>query len=308
MVMAMGIESVALRLTGHVLVSDVVMWLAVATWVGLAVMLVARLTFHRAGMWTEAQSPPSLTLVAGSCVLGVRLTQQGWAAAGATVLVVAAIGCAALQFCVWRHWRTPSTGAGFLTTVSIESLAVLCGAVAAAYRAPWLVTAGAVLAIAGLVVYLLVLVEFDAGQVVTGWGDQWVAGGALAIAALACANLAAAARALAVPPLVGHLVRTSAPILGILAMVWLPILVAGEVWRPRVSYDVRRWATVFPVAMYAAAGFAVGRLAGVDAIVAFARAWVWVAFVVWALVLTAMLAHGRGWILRRSASAPRRDA
>jgi tellurite resistance protein TehA-like permease len=306
--MATGIESVALRLTGHIVVSDALMWLAVAIWTALTLILVGRFTIHRGGMWTEARSPASLTLVAATCVLGARVTQQGWEAAGVMVLIVAALGCAALQLCVWRHWRTPSTGAGFLTTVSIESLAVLCGALATAYRAPWLVTAGAVLVIAGIGLYLIVLVRFDVGQVITGYGDQWVAGGALAIAALACANLAVAARALAGPVPLAAVVRAAAPVLGVVAVAWLPVLVAGEVWRPRLSYDVRRWATVFPVAMYAAAGFAVGRLEGVGTVVGAARGWVWIAFVVWSVVLAAMLTHGRASMLRRSASAGRRGA
>jgi hypothetical protein len=73
----------------------------------------------------------------------------------------------------------------------------------------------------------------------------------------------------------------------------VPILIAGALSRPRLSYDVRRWATVFPVAMYAATAFAVDRLDGGAGIIRFARGWAWVAFVVWALALAAMLVHGR---------------
>jgi tellurite resistance protein TehA-like permease len=82
-------------------------------------------------------------------------------------------------------------------------------------------------------------------------------------------------------------------------MVWLPTLVAAEVLRPRLSYNVRRWSTVFPVGMYAACSFVVGPLSGITGITDFARIWVWIAFAVWLLVLTAMLRRApgllRGW-------------
>jgi hypothetical protein len=51
----------------------------------------------------------------------------------------------------------------------------------------------------------------------------------------------------------------------VLALAWLPVLVTAEIALPRLRFDPRRWATVFPLCMYAAAGFAVARLrAGVD--------------------------------------------
>jgi hypothetical protein len=51
--------------------------------------------------------------------------------------------------------------------------------------------------------------------------------------------------------------------------------------------------------MYAAGSFAVGSAARNDAITRYARAWVWVAFAVWALVSAATLR--RGWWLVRAA-------
>jgi hypothetical protein len=45
----------------------------------------------------------------------------------------------------------------------------------------------------GLVAYAFVLARFDWNQLRVARGDQWVAGGALAIAALACGEVTAAA-------------------------------------------------------------------------------------------------------------------
>ena len=77
-----------------------------------------------------------------------------------------------------------------------------------------------------------------------------------------------------------------------LTVLWLPVLLLAEALRPRPGYDVRRWSTVFPVGMYAACGFVVGQAAHASAITSFARAWVWVALVLWLIVLAAMLRGG----------------
>ena len=75
------------------------------------------------------------------------------------------------------------------------------------------------------------------------------------------------------------------------------MLLAAEVLRPRLRYDVRRWSTVFPVGMYAACSFVVGAAARAPGIADFARIWVWVGVAVWLSVFLAMLA--RGWQLVR---------
>ena len=77
-----------------------------------------------------------------------------------------------------------------------------------------------------------------------------------------------------------------------LTMLWLPVLVVAECLRPRLNYNVRRWSTVFPFSMYAACSFVVGAAAGVGASTDFARVWVWIALVVWAVVFGAMIRRG----------------
>jgi hypothetical protein len=76
----------------------------------------------------------------------------------------------------------------------------------------------------------------------------------------------------------GHgALRTIALVLWWLTIAWLPALVATEALHPRLHYNVRRWSTVFPVGMYAACGFVVGKLNRTPAITEFARVWVWIA-------------------------------
>jgi tellurite resistance protein TehA-like permease len=135
--------------------------------------------------------------------------------------------------------------------------------------------------VVGLAAYPAVLARFDFGQLRTGAGDQWVSGGALAITTLATALIAkATASSHELAALHGAL-RIAAVVLWALTIAWLPVLIGSEVrWR-RHGYDVRRWATVFPLGMYSAMSYATGTIAGVDALVEFADTWARVALAAW---------------------------
>lgn len=50
--------------------------------------------------------------------------------------------------------------------------------------------------------------------------------------------------------------------------------------RPRLSSDVRRRATVFPLGLYAACSFAVRQITGITGIGVFTRVWTWLAVIV----------------------------
>ncbi len=115
---------------------------------------------------------------------------------------------------------------------------------------------------------------------------------ALAISTLAAGKLLAGANSLAILGDGGGTVKDVALGLWVLTMLWLPVLVAAELLRPRLRYDVRRWSTVFPFGMYAACSFVVGTATHVTGVSDFARVWVWVAVAVWAVVLGAMIGRG----------------
>jgi tellurite resistance protein TehA-like permease len=75
----------------------------------------------------------------------------------------------------------------------------------------------------------------------------------------------------------------------------------------RLSYNVRRWSTVFPVGMYAACSFVVGAVTGTRAITDFADVWVWVGVAVWSVVFVAMIRRGRALALADSRSSSSRS-
>ena len=143
---------------------------------------------------------------------------------------------------------------------------------------------------------------FDIRQRLVGRGDHWITGAALAISTLAAGRIMLAAKSLGVLGGAHTMLKDGSLVLWALTIAWLPVLLAAEVLRPRLRYDVRRWSTVFPVGMYAACSFIVGSAASAAAITDFARVWVWVGVVVWLVVFVAML--GRGVRLTRGEHRP----
>jgi hypothetical protein len=289
--MATGIVSVDLSTDGHETLSRVVLGVGTAIWVGLGALLIAQVLLDRPRVRRDAASPAALTGAAGTAVLGTRYTDLGWRWAGVALLVVSLAFLLVLLGPVLWHWATPTVGVSFVLTVATEAIAVLAATLATSEHARWLVYAALVPFAVGLASYAFVLSRFDWRQLLVGHGDHWVGGGALAISALAAGTIALGAMRLGIiasTPEVALLVIWAA------ALVWLPALVAVELIRPRVHYDVHRWATVFPLAMFASCSFVVGDAVGADAIMRFARGWSWVAFAVWLVVLGAAASSRSG--------------
>jgi hypothetical protein len=65
--------------------------------------------------------PAALTSVAGSAVLGTRLTVLGWDWAGVALLVIAFVLWTALLVPVLAHWRKPTVGASPVLIAAIAS-------------------------------------------------------------------------------------------------------------------------------------------------------------------------------------------
>ena len=279
--MGCGIVSVDLNMLGQRALSVALFLIAGAVWL----LLVVRLARFPALAVSESASPPILGSVAATCVLGGRFAAGGAGLLAAALLALAAAGLAALARPVLTHWVTPTSGTSFLLSVATQSVAVLAATLAATDRLGWLLVFAMLTCLVALAAYVFVVRRFDLRAVASGAGDQWVAGGALAIAALAAGRIAAASKAIA--EFGGWHDALSAAALAIwcLAMAWFVPLVASEFIWPRLRYHLLRWSTVFPLGMYAACSFAVGQETGIRGITWFARSWVWVAFAVTVLML-----------------------
>jgi Voltage-dependent anion channel len=265
-VMGSRIVSIDLYADHQPVLSAIMLWFAAGAWLLLTVVLGGLLASQRDRFAREASSPVSFTGVAGTAVLGTRLAMQGYHLAAAALLAVSGAGWALLLIPVLRHWKTPTAGVSFVLSAATEGLAVLGATLAASYRAGWLLGAAVPALFLGLAFYVFTAARFDVRELLTGQGDHWVAGGALAISALAAGKITEAAAALGRFREEHQALIISTLMLWCLAMVWLLPLITGEVLMPRLSYDVRCWATVFPLGRYAACSFATGQVTGIAGI------------------------------------------
>jgi len=283
-VMATGIVSIAIQADGQGALSRALLVIATLTWGLLGGLFLVRLRQDRPRWRSEAARPAALTGVAGTAVVGARLTELGWPWAGWALLGIATV-LYLLLLSVWIRQRSvPSAGVGFLLVVAPESLAVLAATLGGRVGIAWPALAALVPFVAGLGAYPAVLARFDARvQLRSGAGDQWVSGGALAISTLACARIAEATASYHDLAGIHATLRIASLVLGALTIAWLPVLVGAEMRSPRPSYNVRRWATVFPLGMYSVMSVATGELTSVQPLVTFGRAWAWVALAGWVL-------------------------
>ena len=123
-------------------------------------------------------------------IVSVDLSSAGDETLSRILLAIANVVWLPLVAPVLRHWVTPTVGVSFVLAVSAESIAMLSATLAPAVHAPGLAYAALVPLVLGLGAYVFVLARFDARQLLTGQGDHWVIGGALAISALAAGRIA----------------------------------------------------------------------------------------------------------------------
>ena len=291
-VMASGVVSIDLYSDHRLVLSGITLWFALVVWLLLAVVVSVRLAYERARFAREASSPAGFTSVAATAVLGTRLAIADYDAVAVALLAVSGVCWALVVVPVLRHWKTPTVGISFVLTMATEALAVLGAILAVTYRADWLVSAAAAALVLGLACYAFTAARFDLRELVAGCGDHWIAGGALAISALAAGHVTQAAAALGQLSELHQVFTNGTLVLWCLATVWLFPLVAGEILRRRLGYDVRRWATVLSLGMYAAYSLITGEVAGITGITHFGHVWTWVAFTGWLLALAGLLRHG----------------
>lgn len=289
-VMAAGILSVGLHLIGRETLSLVALAVAGALWLLLGAEFTARLAGDRGRFRAEADTPAGLTAVAATTVIGCRVSELGRQDASAALLVLAAVLWPGLTYHVVRHWRRRMPGVAFLVCVATQGLAVLAAVLAAALRLPWLDRAALAAFCLGLLLYVLALAHFDVREVAGGAGDHWVAGGALSLCALTAAKLTAS------PVWTGPVhtaLRTAALVTLGLSLAWYAVLLAAEVRHPRTHYDVRRWATVFPLGMTATACLAAAQPTGIGWLRPLGTVLLWIAVASCLLTLAALLSSRR---------------
>ncbi|MCX4857640.1 tellurite resistance/C4-dicarboxylate transporter family protein [Streptomyces canus] len=303
-VMATAIVSVGLDLTGHETLSRIALVIGCVAWLGLAADVAVRLLRERARWFADAGTPGALTAVAATTVLGTRFSALGRHTLAEALLALSALLWPVLIGLVVKHGKRRMPGGVFLGCVATQGLAVLAATLAAAESAAWLAHTALVLFWLGLVLYGLALFRFDLRQVLEGPGDQWIAGGALAMSALAGSQLIAADSARL------HLwndddrgvLRAVTVALLMLDLAWYAVLLVAEFVRPRPRYDVRRWATVFPMGVTAVAMLSVSATMDVPWLETPGEVLLWISVAAWAAVAVGAVDSARAAV---RSTAPR---
>ncbi|MYS89381.1 MULTISPECIES: membrane protein [Streptomyces] len=290
-VLATGTLSVGIDLAGYAVLSRVALGLACAAWLVLAADFTLRLlpagtrgrAYARVPGLVDTMATAALITVAATAVLGAGFSAAGSQATAAALLVLAVLLWPVPLAIPAQDGERRRPGTVFARCTATQGLAVLGATLAAAESAAWLAHAALVLFWLGLVLYVLALARFDVRQVAEGRGDHWLAGGALAISALAGARLISADSA--------HLylwnvddrgiLRHVTVVLLVLTLACCAVLLAAELLRPRPRTDIRRWATVFTWAKTAAAALAVAAALDVSWLDGLGEVLLWVAVAAW---------------------------
>ncbi|GGY02924.1 hypothetical protein [Streptomyces djakartensis] len=302
-VLATATLPVGLDLAGYEVLSRVFLGLACAAWLMLAADFTLRLL--RAGArWRihvrmpsvlDSMATAALTTVAATAVVGTGFSSAGSPPLAAALLVMAVLLWPVPLALPPQGQERRGPGAVFARCVATQGLAVLGAALAAAESAAWLAHAALVLFWLGLVLYALALARFDVRQVAEGLGDHWLAGGALALSALAGAQLliADSARLYLWNDDDRGVLRTATVTLLVLALACYTVLLAAEFTWPRPRNDIRRWATVFTWAASGVAALAVAAALDAGWLDGLGEALLWVAVAAWLCAAARTVAAGR---------------
>ena len=316
-VMATGIVSIGTDLLGDHLLSEVVLGVTVAAFVGLVLAYAARLLWFGSFVRQSAADPTTamayFTVVAGTDVLAVRLVLAGHPLVAFSLGVGAAavwVGLTyALPWSIVTAARRPVlgeiNGTWLVWVVATQSLSIVTAAVAPTAPGTWLRAELPPIAVClwglGVMLYLVLIVIIFLRLLVIAVTPAemgpayWIAMGATAISVRAAAGILALHG-----PHATTLVAAMRPFVVGLSVVlwafgtwWIPLLVLLGIWRyvlrgyPR-SYEPRLWNVVFPLGMYTVASFSLGHLPGLGFMASVARIWVWVGVAAWVAVLCLM--------------------
>ncbi len=307
LVMATGIVSIGAFLLGMTVIAWVLVWINVAAYAMLLILLAARLVFFfpriKADIANSARGPGFFTVVAGTCVLGSQLLIIGDYRSAAWPLWV-------FGFVLWvlimysfftvmtvKEDKPPLesgiNGAWLIAVVSTQSVAVL-GTLLSVDSASgetilflmfcmFLVGCMLYMLLISLIFYRFTFFELTTSTLTPPY---WINMGAVAITTLAGARLIIAAPG-------SEIIRDFLPFLKGFTLFfwaggtwWIPLLIILGVWRHiykrfPLRYDPQYWGMVFPLGMYTVCTFQLSKAIGFEPLMAIPTFFIYIALAAW---------------------------
>ena len=332
LVMATGVVSVDLTQHGMAVPGKVLFWLNGVAYVWLLLISTLRFIFYRDEMVANFVAPGRgaafLTLVAGTCVLGIQcLLVVYWPLLARAIAVWGALCWLVLIYLFFfstmtRRIKAPFSatinGGWLVVVVATQALAVLIAILARdgtlvvrerllfAAVSLYLIGCAWYLIIITLITYRMILLPLVAREFTPPY---WINMGALAISALAGSMIIL--HAPAIGPLHDLLpfVKGFTLLYWAMATWWIPLLVILELWRHvwsrvPVDYEVDDWDIVFPVGMYTVCTATLSRATGTPYLMAIPDVGVYVSLLLWGVVSAGLVWRLMRGLRRADVSPP----
>lgn len=318
LVMATGIVSIACHLLELPFLSNLFFYLNQFQYALLVLLQIIRIGINPPAVTAEftASSTGSsfLTLVAGSCVLGIQfcLLRQSFQPA----IMLWFFALAAWLFFVYGFLlvmitKPPKTslenglnGAWLLLVVSAQSLAILGTQLVGDLPIPAAATLFIALAafLLGIFFYLLLIpliffrLTFDPLKAKEFTPPYWVLMGAAAITTLSAAMLIAATNKTGVFADLVPFLKALSLLSWIIASWWIPLLILLEIWRHLfkkvpLRYDATYWDTVFTIGMYTVCSLKLSQVFPFSSLATLAHSFIYVALLAWLITFVAMISN-----------------
>lgn len=312
-VMATGIVSIGMDQQGFVVASRILLGIGLVSWVLLMLALTLRCLLHRHRVVADLHDPVVafgfFTVVAGTDVLAVRLSDISWQVSAAMLAFATIIGIFLGYGVPWaaalgraeRPVLQHVNGTWFIWVVASQSVAT-----AAASIEPQVSTGRAELAVLAVAAWSVGIVLYAACAVFVALRillypfspadlnpPYWVSMGAMAITVVAGAKVIEMDSTPIIDATSGLIGGLS--VLGWAWATWLiPVLFAVGVWRHLVhkiplTYEATWWSIVFPLGMYAVAGMYIGRADSLPIVEQIGAMWLWVGAAAWLFAAVQMV-------------------
>lgn len=315
LVMATGILSIGLVLWHYVWLAWFFLYLNIAFYAILWVILILRIIKYPVIVWNDLHHPARgvtfLTLVAGTNVLGSQIAIIAGNTAIALICWIAGFVLWALllyTFFLVNILKEPKptleqsiSGAWLLIVVATESVAVLGAIIANSSSFHWLIIFISLCSymiggmfyfvLIGLILYRWLFLSMKAETLTPPY---WINMGAVAIISLAGSRLVMYANAHEPLSHWGNFVQTFTMFFWAFASWWIPLLFLMFSYRHFIArvplkYDPQYWSMVFPLGMYGVCTFNYAVVTGFTFIKPISGLFVIIALATWVIVFIGLL-------------------